>query len=60
MEETFNVHRLIAYSIKQQWSTAGTDKLELSPIHSNELREPGALYRYMNWCIIMGTGTDNT
>ena len=18
--------------------------------HSNELREPGALYRYMNWC----------
>ena len=48
MEETFNVHQLIAYSIKQQWSTAGTDKLELSPIHSNELREPGAWVYYGN------------
>ena len=34
----------------QQGSTTGADKLEFSPFHSNELLEPGALYRYMNWC----------
>ena len=38
------------FNMRQQESTPGTDKLELSPFHSNELREPGALYRYMNWC----------
>ena len=33
------------FNMRQQESTPGTDKLELSPFHSNELREPGALYR---------------
>ena len=37
MKGTFDMH--------QQGSTTGADKLELSPFHSNELWEPGALYR---------------
>ena len=37
MKGTFNMH--------QQGSTTGADKLEFSPFHSNELWEPGALYK---------------